>query len=468
MKINGVEISGISIDSRKVQAGDLYVCIEGLQVDGHRFAQQAVDAGAVAVLCSEGRVGEMPQNVEIVEAKDTRLAMAYICHEFFDNPARNMKLVGITGTNGKTSTTAFLEGILRKCGKKVGSIGTLGVLLDGLPLDIPFATSTTPDTVELYQILGEFAEAGAEFVVMEVSSHALALHKVAALNFELGIFTNLSQDHLDFHGTMENYRRAKAGLFDLCNIGIINHDDETRDFLLDYATSKCKMITYGIGGGDFCALDYSLQSSGVSYIIKGHRVSVPIPGKFTVYNSLCAYVAACQLGLCGAEVTKAMSEMAGVGGRIQSIPNNRGFSVIVDYAHSPDGLENIITACREFTAGQIITVFGCGGDRDATKRPIMGEVAGRLSDLVIITSDNPRNENPQMIIEQIFEGIADKNKVFKLVDRKDGIVKAINLAKTGDCVIIAGKGHENYQEFENGRIVDFDDTQVASEALEVD
>ncbi|MCL2620070.1 MAG: UDP-N-acetylmuramoyl-L-alanyl-D-glutamate--2,6-diaminopimelate ligase [Defluviitaleaceae bacterium] len=468
MKINGIEISGISIDSRKVRAGDLYVCIEGLHVDGHNFAQQAVDAGAIAVLCTKGRAKDMPQNMAVVEADDTRLAMARICHEFFDNPARNMKLVGITGTNGKTSTTAFLEGILRKCGKKVGSIGTLGVLLDGLPLDIPFATSTTPDTVELYQILGEFAKAGAEFVVMEVSSHALALHKVAALNFELGLFTNLSQDHLDFHGTMENYRRAKAGLFDLCATGIINHDDDTCDYLMDYAPSKCKMITYGIDGGDFQAVDYNLQSDGVSYIIKGRTVSVPIPGKFTVYNSLCAYVAAYHLGLCDAEITKAMAEMSGVGGRIQSIPNNRGFSVIVDYAHSPDGLENIITACREFTVGRIITVFGCGGDRDATKRPIMGEVAGRLSDLVIITSDNPRNENPEIIIEQIFEGVTGNNEVLKVVDRRDAIVKAIHLARVGDCVIIAGKGHENYQEFENGIRIDFDDTQVARDTLGVD
>jgi len=494
MRINGVDITGISIDSRKVQVGDLYVCIEGLHVDGHDFAQSAVEAGAVAVLCKTGREGDMPQNAAAISADDTRLAMAHICHEFFGDPAKGMKLIGITGTNGKTSTTAFLEGILRKCGKRVGSIGTLGVLLDGKPLDMPFATSTTPDTVELYQILGVMAGAGAEYVVMEVSSHALALHKVAALTFELGLFTNLTQDHLDFHGTMENYRLAKAGLFDLCKTGIINHDDDTRDFLLDYA--KCKMFTYGIDGGDYRAEDCVLQSFGISYIIKGQGVDVPIPGKFTVYNSLCAYGASIQLGLAHEEVAAALRGVRGVGGRIQSISNNRGFSVIVDYAHSPDGLENIISACREFTKGRIITVFGCGGDRDAVKRPIMGEIAGRLSDLVIITSDNPRNESPEAIIDEIAGGIAGQARndgvcadgiaggarndgvcsvgagivrpqsdIYKITHRGEAITKAINLAKPDDCIIIAGKGHENYQEFENGRREHFDDAEFVRNIL---
>ncbi|MCL2855589.1 MAG: UDP-N-acetylmuramoyl-L-alanyl-D-glutamate--2,6-diaminopimelate ligase [Defluviitaleaceae bacterium] len=466
MKINDVEIYGICIDSRKVRAGDLYVCIEGLHVDGHDFAQQAVNAGAVAVLCATGREGGMPQNAAIITADDTRLEMAHLCHRFFGNPAKNMKLIGITGTNGKTSTAAFLENILRKNGKKVGSIGTLGVLLDGEPVNIPFATSTTPDTVELYQILGVMAKVGAEFVVMEVSSHALALHKVAALKFELGLFTNLSQDHLDFHGTMENYRLAKAGLFDLCTTGIINHDDGTCDFLLNYAPNTCEMLTYGINGGDYHASNCILQSDGIRYIIKGQAVDVPIPGKFTVYNSLCAYVAAMRLGLAPDQIAAAFADMQGVGGRIQSIPNNHGFSVIVDYAHSPDGLENIITSCREFTKGRIITIFGCGGDRDGAKRPIMGEVAGRLSDLVIITSDNPRNENPEVIIKQIAEGVMGCDYQ-KITDRKEAIIKAISLALPDDCVIIAGKGHEDYQEFENGRRMYFDDAQIARDALGV-
>jgi UDP-N-acetylmuramoyl-L-alanyl-D-glutamate--2,6-diaminopimelate ligase len=330
---------------------------------------------------------------------------------------------------------------------------------------MPFATSTTPDTIELYQILRAMADAGAKYVVMEVSSHALALHKVASLNFEIGLFTNLSQDHLDFHGTMENYRLAKAGLFDLCLKGIVNHDDETKDFLLEYAV-LCDMRTYGLNGGDYHALDPVLRYDGVSYTIQGQAVDIPIPGKFTIYNTLCAFAAARELGFKACDIAKALAKQKGVDGRIQNIPNDRGFSVIVDYAHSPDGLENIITSCQEFTKGRIITVFGCGGDRDALKRPLMGEMAGKLSDFCIITSDNPRNEDPLKIINQVAEVLAQTDCCYdSIIDRKEAIFAAIAIARPGDCIIIAGKGHENYQEFENGRRIDFDDAQIAKEAL---
>ena len=321
-------ITGICIDSRKVQPGDLYVCIEGLTVDGHDFASAAVEAGAVALLCAVGRENDMPAGVGIISAEDTRLALALVCKEFFGDPSEKMKLIGVTGTNGKTSTTAFVEGILRKLGKSVGSIGTLGVKLDGKSLDMPFSTSTTPDTVELYQILTVMEQAGAEYVVMEVSSHALALHKVAALTFTLGLFTNLSQDHLDFHGTMENYRLAKAGLFDISEKGIINFDDATRDFMLDYA--NCPMLTYGIDGGDYRGMDCVLQSDGVSYIINGQAVSVPVAGKFTIYNTLCAYAAMMELGFEPHEVAKALGLASGIDGRIQNVANERDFSDIVE------------------------------------------------------------------------------------------------------------------------------------------
>jgi UDP-N-acetylmuramoyl-L-alanyl-D-glutamate--2,6-diaminopimelate ligase len=466
--VNGVK--GISIDSRKTALGDLFVCIEGLHVDGHKFAFQAVSNGAAALICKKGREGEMPPDVPIISADDTRLALAFACKRFFKDPTKNMKLIGITGTNGKTSTTAFIESVLIKLGKKVGSIGTLGVRLNGFPLDMTnmtFSTSTTPDTIELYQILAAMQKANAEYVVMEVSSHALALHKVAALRFALGLFTNLTQDHLDFHGNMENYRLAKAGLFDLCDIGIINHDDETKDFLLDYAGDSVQMLTYGLEGGDYHATGYTLQKDGVSYIIDGLPIVFPIPGKFNVYNSLCAFAAAHRLGFDSGDIAEALAETHGVGGRIQTIPNNRGFAVIVDYAHSPDGLENIITACREFTKGRIITVFGCGGDRDSAKRPIMGETAGRLSDYCIITSDNPRNEDPAAIIAEVSAGLFKTGCAYdSVIDRKEAIYAAIKEAKPGDCVIIAGKGHENYQEFENGRRIDFDDFEIAREILE--
>jgi len=464
MDISGLNISGICIDSRKVRAGDLYVCIEGLTVDGHDFAREAVAAGAVAVLAKTG--ASLPElSVPVIYAEDTRNAMALACEQFFGDPSAKMQLIGVTGTNGKTSVTAFVESILRSLGQKVGSIGTLGVRLDGNALDMPFTTSTTPDTVELYQILIHMEQAGAKYVVMEVSSHALALHKVAALDFELGLFTNLSQDHLDFHGTMENYRLAKAGLFRLSKKGITNFDDDTLEFMLDYA--DCPMVTYGIGGGDYQVENFSLYSDRISYIIKGQEVVVPIAGKFTIYNTLCAYAALRELGFDAAGIVRGLGTMEGVGGRIQSIPNAHGFSVIVDYAHTPDGLENIISSCREFTKGRIITVFGCGGDRDATKRPLMGEMAGRLSDFCVITSDNPRNENPVSIINEVIEGVHSTGcKYARVVDRGDAIREAIYIARAGDCVIIAGKGHETYQEFENGRKIDFDDALVAKDAIE--
>ena len=464
MDFSSLGIKGISIDSRKVRAGDLYVCIDGLTVDGHSFAKQAVENGAVAVLARKGGSLTSGLDVPVVYTDDTRLAMAEACKQFFGDPSQNMILIGITGTNGKTSTCSFVESILLALGQSVGSIGTLGVRLNGQTLDMPFATATTPDTVELYQILTHMQKAGASHVVMEVSSHALALHKVAALKFELGLFTNLSQDHLDFHGTMENYRLAKAGLFDISKKGITNFDDETLEFMLDYA--KCPMVTYGIKGGDYQADKCILQSDAVSYIIKGQEVTVPIAGKFTIYNTLCAFAAMRELGFEAADIAAALAKMQGVGGRIQAVPHSGGFSVIVDYAHTPDGLENIITSCRDFTKGRIITVFGCGGDRDAAKRPKMGEAAGRLSDYCIITSDNPRNENPVSIINEVIIGVNSTScEYIRIVDRKEAIESAIKMAQAGDCIIIAGKGHEAYQEFENGRRIDFDDVKVAREAL---
>ena len=466
--VGDIVITGICIDSRKVAPGDIYVCIEGLRADGHDFIDQAAERGAVAVLHKKGKRGLSDVKLPKIGVADTRHALAFLCKKFFGDPTANMKLIGVTGTNGKSSTVAFVEEILRDCGKKVGAIGTMGVRACGKVLDIPFATSTTPDTIELYQMFVEMAKKNVEYVVMEVTSHALALEKVAALRFALGLFTNLSQDHLDFHGTMENYRLAKARLFDLCDKGVINHDDDTRDFLLKYA--KIPMITYGLEPtADYYARDMMLSRNKISYTIENDDVEVNVPGLFTVYNTLCAYAACRELGLPAKKVTAALGKVAGVHGRIQSIPNLHGFTVIVDYAHTPDGLENIIKSCRDFTENHIITVFGCGGDRDPVKRPIMGEVAGRLSDFCIITSDNPRNENPDEIIAQVEAGVKQAGCEYKkITDRREAIVAAIDLAREEDCVIIAGKGHEDYQEFENGRRVFFDDAKIAEEALRIE
>jgi len=464
-----VEIRGISIDTRKVYHGDLFVCIEGLNVDGHDFAKEAVEKGAVAVLCKPSFKEEL--GVPKVYFDNTRYALSQACNIFYNNPLKDIICIGVTGTNGKSSTVYFLEEILKGLGKRVGAIGTMGARLDSMPLEIPFVTSTTPDTVELYRILSAMRDTRAQYVVMEVTSHALALEKVSHINFDLGLFTNLSQDHLDFHGTMENYLNAKAKLFDLSKVGIINADDDTRGFLLNYA--KCPMILYGTNqDSKYKAKNLQLKSDKVLYEVESIDISVPIPGKFTIYNTLCAYSALRELGFDAVDISNCLYTLEGVAGRIQKIEHNFGFNVIIDYAHTPDGLMNIIDSCREFTKGRIITIFGCGGDRDPIKRPIMGEIAKRLSDYVIITSDNPRNENPSEILDQIEKGMVNNNTIkqvmhTKIVDRKDAIYHAVNMAKADDCIIIAGKGHEDYQEFENKRRIHFDDAAVAKEALKL-
>jgi len=459
--INDVEISGIAIDSRKVQPGDLYVCISGLNVDRHDYAAAAEAAGAAAVLCEREIEGlTIPQ----VVVENCRFALCFVSDAFFGRPASGMKIIGVTGTNGKTSTVYFIEQILRKMGKTVGAIGTLEAKINGVPMDTPFATSTTPDTIELYRILRMMADRGVEYVVMEVSSHALALDKVSAIRFRLGLFTNLSQDHLDFHGTMEAYLQAKSVLFSLTDEGITNADDETVDYLLSAA--KCPMFTYGIEGGNYRADDVKLSESGVNYAAFGVNVRVNIPSKFTVYNTLCAFAAAVRLGFAPAEIASALAQLGGVPGRVQRVPNDKGLTVIVDYAHTPDALVNVLTSCRDFTAGRLICVFGCGGDRDPLKRPLMGEAVGQLSNLAVITSDNPRNEKPESIIEQVIPGIEPTGCEYVIIiDRKEAIAFAISQAAPDDCVVIAGKGHEDYQEFENGLKIHFDDSEIAAEIL---
>jgi len=459
------EIKGLCIDHRKIKPGDIYVCIEGTRVDGHTFAAEAVEKGAAAVLHKKNKRGMGDITVPKIGVADTRLALAFACKNFYGHPDAKLKLIGITGTNGKTSTVTFVEEILRANKKKVGAIGTLGIRANGKPLDIAFSTSTTPDTIELYEILTEMVRKKIEYVVMEVSSHALALHKVSALRFTLGLFTNLSQDHLDFHGTMENYLLAKARLFDLSDKGIVNQHDDSCEFLLKYA--KIPMITYGLEPAcDYYIDDMLMSCNKISYLIEDDVVEVPVPGLFTVFNTACAYAACRELGVPTRNVADALRNVAGVKGRIQSVPNYFGFTVIVDYAHSPDGLENIINSVREFAEKRIITVFGCGGDRDPIKRPIMGEIAGRLSDICIITSDNPRNEDPDAIIEQVAVGVRAAGCPHKkITDRWQAILASMKIATYEDVIIIAGKGHEDYQEFENGRREHFDDLEVAKDIL---
>jgi len=461
------EITAVVHDSRIVTAGALFICLRGLDFDGHKFITQAVNAGAAAVLIEDDFTGEIPPYIGVISVKNTRRAMAFIAANFHGNPAEKMRLIGVTGTNGKTTTTYFIEELLRNCGRKTGLIGTVGISACGKLLDIEFATSTTPDPPELHKIFAQMLELGVQDVVMEVSSHALALFKMEGLVFDVGVFTNLTQDHLDFHGTMENYREAKAQLFAQSRFGVVNSDDESSQTMLNFLGEN-PFCTYGIeNSADLKALHIEYCENTIFDLeIKNglRRFVLANKGRFNIYNSLAAIGTAKALGILLDDIQKAFNlGLTGVPGRIQSVPNRRGLNVLVDYAHSPDGLENIIKAVRECTKGRIITLFGCGGDRDKTKRPIMGKIAAELSDHVILTSDNPRTENPLEIIAQIKEGVADTPYEIH-ENRRDAIFAGINLLNPEDALIIAGKGHEDYQIIGTKKH-HFDDFEVASEVL---
>ena len=463
-----IDISALTIDSRKAKEGVLFICIKGFSTDGHKYIPSAVANGCSAVICECET--DIPDGVNAVFVpKGSREALAKIASAFYGEPSKKFRLIGVTGTNGKTSSTYFMETILRGLGRKTGVIGTVGITVDGEKLDIEFATSTTPDTIELQAIFAEMAKRGVEDVIMEVSSHGLELKKVDGSDFDTCIFTNLTQDHLDFHKTMENYCAAKAKLFKMCKYGIINADDKWAKEIEKHA--DCKFTTFGMeNDADLKAynIEYLMDRVNFTVDIDGKAVDfvLHVPGRFSVYNALGVIGAALSMGIPAEEVQKGIANIKGVPGRIQNIPNDLGINVIVDYAHTPDGVENILNAVREFTKGRIITVFGCGGDRDRTKRPIMGEIAGRLSDHCVVTSDNPRSEEPIDILKEIEPGVRSATENYELVvDRRDAIVKAVNMAQKGDSVVIAGKGHENYEIFKD-KTIHFDDAEEAQKALE--
>ncbi|MDR2899296.1 MAG: UDP-N-acetylmuramoyl-L-alanyl-D-glutamate--2,6-diaminopimelate ligase [Clostridiales bacterium] len=461
------EVTGIAIDSRKVNEGDLFICIDGLNVDGHRFIPDVFSKGASAVLVDKDIEDDF-KGMAVVKVTDTRAAMSIIAGNMYSWPSKSFPLIGVTGTNGKTSTTYFLEAVFKKANHKTGVIGTVSTRVGDTPVKTSFATSTTPDPLELQQIFVEMKDIGVDEVVMEVSSHALWLHKIDGLCFKTAIFTNLTQDHLDLHGSMENYMRAKAKLFGITDISIINIDDPYGEEMLK--ASKGKVITYSIEKkSDLMAENINYTSQGVSFDLNLEKCvsfEIPIPGRFTVYNALGVIGAALNMCIPLATIQMALKELKGVPGRIQSIPNTRGIGVYVDYAHSPDSLENIITAVREFTDGKIYVVFGCGGDRDKLKRPIMGDVVARLGDFAVVTSDNPRTEDPQTILDEIEAGVKPTGKPYiKIIDRAEAIEYAIKSAVNGDSVIIAGKGHEDYQIFAD-RTIHFDDAEEAKKVIE--
>lgn len=444
-KYDDIDITGIAYDSRNVTAGNVFVCIKGFETDGHKFAEAAEKNGAALIVAED----KIDVGVPVLYVDNSRVAIAEAACRYYDNPSEKFKLVGITGTNGKTTVTYLLKSILEEAGMCTGIIGTNQNIIGDKVLVTQSTTPTTPNALELQQLFAEMVESDAECVVMEVSSHALELERVHGCHFDAGVFTNLTQDHLDFHKTMENYLKAKAKLFDISDKGVVNLDDEGGREIVKSA--KCDMLTVGLGNEcDLCAKNISITARGVDFDMeykgKIYPAHIAIPGKFSVYNAICAAGAAIELGIDMKTIINGLERATGVMGRVEVVPTDTDYTVIIDYAHTPDGLENIINAVKEFAKGRVITLFGCGGDRDNTKRAVMGEIAGRLSDYSIITSDNPRTENPDEIVAQIVEGMAKTEGEYKvIVDRREAIGYALDFAKADDVIILAGKGQETYQ-----------------------
>lgn len=438
-----LEIRDLTSDSRKAGPGVLFACIPGAQVDGHDFAESAAKAGSPVVLALHDTGAPVPH----ILVKDVRQAYALCCANYFGRPAQRLRMVGVTGTNGKTTTTTLVKEILEYNGHKAGLIGTI-VNMAGAKV-LP-SHLTTPEPYEFQRLLKTIADEGCEFAVMEVSSHALAQERVAGCHFEAAVFTNLTQDHLDFHKTMENYLHAKEKLFTMCDLGIINVDDAYGTEVLHAA--KCKTVTYSAQymNADYTARNIKLKHDSVEYEMVGNsligRVAVPIPGAFSVYNTLAAAACAVSLGVPFQQVLEALHQVKGVKGRIEVVPTGRDFTVIIDYAHTPDALEKILKSIRGFAKGRVVALFGCGGDRDHTKRPIMGMMAQNNADFCIVTSDNPRTEDPQAIIDDILPGMQDGAVPYVVVpNRREAIAYALKNAQKDDIILLAGKGHEDYQ-----------------------
>lgn len=456
-----IEVADVTQDSRLVKEGSLFVCVKGAVFDGHNVAAEMLEKGAAAVVAER----DLGLDKQII-VENSRAVFSPICANFYNNPAKKLKLIGLTGTNGKTTTTFLIKQILENSGKKVGLIGTVQNMICD---EIYPAKYTTPDPYELQKLFAMMVDAGCEYCVMEVSSQALAQGRVNGLNFAVGVFTNLTQDHLDYHKTWENYFNSKRMLFENCDIAVTNEDDKYGLEIvkgLDFD----KLITYAVdtNNADYVAKNVSFKSSGVEYELVGDNIGrcyCPIPGRFSVYNSLCAAAVALALGIDFDKVLAAISKSNGVKGRIEVVPCDRDFTIIIDYAHSPDGLENIITSLKEIAKGRVVTVFGCGGDRDKTKRPKMGRIAAELSDFCVVTSDNPRSENPSEIIKDILVGMEGIDTPYEVVElRRDAIAYAINHAKKDDIILLAGKGHETYQILPTGTI-HFDEREVVAEVL---
>lgn len=463
--INGdmgnIEIADLTCDSRKVQKGFAFVCINGFNSDGHNFAKAAVEAGA-AVIIAERPTGEKPEII----VEDTHKAYAEMSANYFGNPSREFKLLGVTGTNGKTSVTYMLKAIIEAKGYKTGVIGTIQNLIGDKVVE---SVNTTPDAYNLNALFAKMRDEGCKYVIMECSSHALDQKRIFNLDFEVAAFTNLTQDHLDYHITMENYLEAKKKLFSMCKNAVINIDDKYGKIIADEI--GCNLLTYAVEDRNaiYSANGLKMRPDGIEYEMVSDynikRIKLRTGGKFSVYNSLCAAVCAKALGFSEEDIATALETLEGVKGRAEVVKTGKDFTVIIDYAHTPDGLYNILSTFKELKNGRLVCLFGCGGNRDATKRPIMGSIAAKMSDFVIVTSDNPRLEDPTLIIKDILEGVKDtKTPCMVIENRIDAIKYAVQNAREGDIIVLAGKGHETYQILNTGKI-HLDEREVVAEAL---
>ena len=436
------DILTVTDDTRKIQAGSLFVCIAGNHFDGHSAAEQALRDGAAAVV-TQRDLGLSRQ----VLVDNTRAAYAQICAAYFGNPADSLRLIGVTGTNGKTTTCFLMHDILTACGVPCGLLGTIKNLIGRQ--EVP-STLTTPDPFELHSLFRRMADAGCTHCVMEASSQALAQYRLAGVHFCAAIFTNLTQDHLDYHGTFENYAAAKHMLFLQSDLAVVNADDAAAQTMT--AGVDCPVVTFSAKSdtADYIAKNIRVRADGVEYELVSRRqigrVRFAVPGGFSVYNSMGAIVCLTKLGVPFEEILKAVAAFRTIPGRMEVVPTDTPYTVLIDYAHTPDALENVLRTLRETAQGRVLAVFGCGGDRDSTKRPIMGRIAAENADLVFVTSDNPRTEDPERILDDIMAGIPhSRSGVYRIADRKEAIAKAMHKAKAGDVIVLAGKGQETYQ-----------------------
>ena len=464
-------VTDITADSRVVQAGSLFIALRGATVDGHKFLAMAAQKGAVAALVEEVPP-EIPAGITLLVVADTRAAMEIITPYFYDYPGKQLRMIGVTGTNGKTTTTNIIRTILRKAGHKVGLIGTINIMIED---EETVSHNTTPDVVDLQKTLYAMVCAGCDYCVMEVSSHALALKRVAGIEYDCAVLTNITQDHLDFHKTMENYRDAKSLLFEHLTEGdkpnknaVFNMDDASSAIIK--ARTEAKVLTYGKGKeNDIYPLSFTVAPKhmqlALSTPVGEMDLELKITGEFNVYNVMGAVAAMLAENISKDIIISVLDGFDGVPGRFQLVEAGQPYTVIVDYAHTPDGLENVLHTARSITKGKLWVVFGCGGDRDNKKRPIMGGLALELADKVVVTSDNPRTENPERIIDEIFtalQNVPAGKEVFRLSDRREAINFALAHAAAEDVIMIAGKGHENYQILKD-RTIHFDDKEVVLE-----